>query len=299
LLRQIPLFLSKFSSSSFDTRTLRGGALFQYLHLLQEEGRQVSEPEATEDILLLSEETADSIPEEDLSDLWNLATRASKLSGRAPGFEDSMRKHGIPMSLLSMACWASPTAFCALAALESIAPKGSVGYTQYAAELVQAAIYRQDETFLAAALENLGVPQQAVGKLHSGPTDTFVEILLRYLVPLKNLTGPYILFWTSLQRKHTGLLNAIVELTRGEALAGLKKTLEDAFNNRDLEVCRFFSNISKPMNQDSHLHELLLHAISLRFPEGVRCVVSVYQGRPDPQWTLLALLTFDRISFDT
>ena len=200
------------------------------------------------------------------------------------------------MSLLSVVCWASPAAFCSLAALDSIAPKGSEGYTQYVGELVQAAIYRQDETFLVGALELLGVHPQSVGKLHSGPTDAFVEILLRYLGPLNELVGVYILLWTSLQRKHIGLLNAIVELKPGTTLSYgdlLKETLEDAFVNRDLEVCRVLSNISKPINQNSHLHELLLRAISLRFPEGVKYAVSIYRGRPDPQWTIPALLTFD------
>jgi len=272
---------------------LRGGALFQYLYLLQEEGRQFSEPEANEDILRLSEESTDSIPEGDLSDFWNLAMHASKLSGRAPSFEDPRRKHGTPMSLLSVVCWASPTAMCSLAALYSIAPKGSEGYTQYVGELVQAAIYRQDKTFLVAALELLGVRPQSVSNFYSGPTDAFAEILLRYLGPLKELAGAYILLWASLQRTHTGLLDAIVELTQGEALAGFKETLEDAIENRDLETCRVLSNIPKPMNQNLHLHELLLRAISLRFLEGVRCVISIYQGTPDPQWTIPAILTFD------
>ena len=245
------------------------------------------------DIQLLSDRTGD-LGLQDFSCLWNLAMYASTLPGRPPCFKDLQRHHGVPISLLSVAFWASPTAQCCLATLDCVAPKGSDYYEPYSEELIQAAIYQENKTLLVSEFECLEVPPEDVRKTDFEKlTDTFVKILFQYRRSINELAGPYILLWASLKKKNIGLFDVMMDLSRGE-IPGFARVLEEIIENKDVDACHVMLNRTTPVGLCWGPSErLVLRAIALRFPEGLKCVLSFYGDEPYPGWTIPALLTFN------
>ena len=293
LLRYGTTFRSEFPASPFEVRIMRGGTLFQYLRVLQEGDDQLrGQPNVSSDIQLLSKDGADSNTR-DFSCFWNFAMYASGLPGRLQYFEDPRQQLGLPISLVSIVCWASPTAQCCCDTLDCIAPVGSNGYTKYAGELIQAALYRQDRKFLYGVLRRLNVKRKRRKETDLETTDKFVNLLKGYLRPIKKLAGSYSLLWTSLKRKNLELFDATMKLDIGKT-PGFEKLLELVLDDKDAEACHFLLSNSTPLKRYGNLpSRLVLRAIARRFPEGLDSVLSLHRDKIYPGWIIPALLTFN------
>ena len=290
----MPTFRLDFPDSLFELITLRGGALLQYLYILSKDGKHFSAPDVKNDIHILSGMLAESCSQKDCLDFWTLATHASGLNNHPVWFDDPYREPQTTLSLLSVACWASPTPEIFMATFNHTVPRGSKGFLKYVGESIRAAIYLQNGALLKSILKHSRVQPDNLEINPINTTDTFVKVILEHLQNIKELAGSHILLWVSFKRKHSGLFDALIKLNNGKVPEGFDHTMRTVIERQDFSAYYTISNKSVSLEVDFDGGSLMLSCLGLRFAEALNCLLSLHPRLEHVEdYVLPALLTFD------